>query len=274
MPVIGSNRPGVKQARLKAERAYQAKAMAGYNAAWKVVESGFDEVKKHPLLSAKVKSDVQSAIVAGLEAGATEAARIIAAAENAWWKRPTKRIAKAATWQDIQPDALYQRYLKNFKWRDKTGKMVKGSFKDVGQTATDRIQESLSTFFADAEEGTSDLAFRLSAQNALGSWKAAAIATTETTRMASANVDLMMEQVGADTWVWQGSEDDYECEECMALDGQEFGPGDDPPPLHVGCRCGQGITLPGDEAEGQALMDQYGITFDVSDGDELQEGED
>jgi hypothetical protein len=275
VPVIGANRPGIAQARLKAERAYQAKAKAGYAAAQKVALDNFDALKRRPLLSATLKTQIQAPIIAGMQAGATEAAKIIAAAENAWWKRPNKRIAKAvdATWKDIEPDSLYQRYFANFKWRDKTGKMVKGSFRDVSETATDRIQETLSAWFANAEEDASDLAFRVSVQNALGSWRAVVIATTETTRMASANVDLMMEQVGSDTWEWQGSEDDSECSACMALDGQEFGPDDDPPPLHVQCRCGRGVILPGDADAGQAFMDEHGITFDVTEGDDPEGGD-
>lgn len=70
-----------------------------------------------------------------------------------------------------------------------------------------------------------------------GERRAQLIGVTETTRLFGRGAQATMTAAGVRTWIWQTDEDDRVCEECDALDGQEFSMEEPFDPAHPACRC-------------------------------------
>ena len=68
------------------------------------------------------------------------------------------------------------------------------------------------------------------------------IATTETNRAYNEATLDSYSSSGIDNWTWTAY--DGACDECEALDNQQFTLDDDPPPAHPDCRCGVEPVLP------------------------------
>ncbi len=107
------------------------------------------------------------------------------------------------------------------------------------------LQEKISAFFK-SNMTIGDL--QESLKPVFGVEMAFEIATTETTRAAVqaelANAAELAESGIKMTPVWHTCNDDEVCSKCKKRNGKKKGDGwREPPPAHIGCRCGIGLTI-------------------------------
>jgi hypothetical protein len=122
------------------------------------------------------------------------------------------------------------------EWSRKYGfELVRG----ITETSKEGLQSAVGSFF-EQQWTMGDL--RGALEGTFGPVRAEMIAATEVTRASVQGemdlVDQLKEQGFEMVAIWQTSNDERVCPLCGPLDGTKQGEGwDDPPPLHVRCRC-------------------------------------
>jgi SPP1 gp7 family putative phage head morphogenesis protein len=239
-PRLTVHRFVVHRARARAETAFVAGATSAYREAWSIIVNATKHLPTHDLAKAagdpadpRILQEIRALIVRQLNLAAANAADALIAGENTWFE------VNGIAWDPLQKQELLERYQQTFA-RD----VPSGGFSNIADTAVEPIQHIVSDYYTDPGMGLPDLTSQLKPY--FSGWKARQIGITETTRMASANADLVATRVGADTWEWDSANDSHVCPICAGLDGQHFAMTDQqqaPPSAHVGCRCSKTILV-------------------------------
>lgn len=106
---------------------------------------------------------------------------------------------------------------------------------------------------AAAQDGTGTPGVIEAIEPLFGERRARLIGVTETTRLYGRGAQATFRASGLRSWMWQTDEDDRVCEECDALDGEEFSMDEEFDPAHPDCRC---FPLPLVEDDAGAEVDE------------------
>ena len=231
---ITGHRLVVLRARKEARAVLERESAKGYAKGWRLLRAKLPTVAQKvrkgqdygELLDPTVLRAIERAVEDGLESGAKQAAAILATGESEWFANAGHEF----TWQS---DEVYARYLKNFEAN------VPGGFKNVSQTVSDAIHREVMDWAGDpANPGQQALETSLSQWFA--PYRSQLIATTEGTRLCTAEQQLVGETLGSTQGEFDTSNDSAVCSECIAAaEGNPYTiDGTEPqPPLHPGDRC-------------------------------------
>jgi hypothetical protein len=235
----------VKLARKKARAVLEAEAAKGYKRGWQILRSQLSSVRAKvakaeygELLSPEVLNRMEAAIQDGLSSGTRAASVILAKGEGEWFANAGHEV------DEVRAEHIYDRYVQNFE------REVPGGFKGVSATVRDAVHRETMAWASDpANPGQPAL------ETSLGRWfapsRSALIATTEGTRLCTAESQIIGERLGSTQGEWDDSNDDVVCSVCAGLaeaspyniDGQEPQP---PDASHPGCVLpGQFVSVPG-----------------------------